>query len=283
MKRSFLLFTALIIGLLPFSTVGYAQTEEPAQENEAAVEVEPLLPYEAYTVKAYTITLFGGSFSGTRYLENIPLGPDTYYGEGFRDIMGYNGEVLEVSRDYQHYDAAHKEIDPGTTIGGRLGIYISDDFHLDLVGSYSTGKAVTTMLYKPDPADPSKNVRKTVDEDPDFSVYKGGINLMYDARPATIWGAVPHIGFGLGGIINRYSELEDITGLYLQGIFGLKYEVVKNLSLTGQVDVSTFAFKVEELGYSNMVAYTSFNVGLCWYIDVVPEQVRAARYARDQR
>ena len=93
-----------------------------------------------------------------------------------------------------------------------------------------------------------------------------------------MFGVTPRLGFGLGGVINRYSELEDITGLYLQGLFGLEYELFDNLSISGQVDVSTFAFQVEELGYSNMVAYKTYSLGISWFIDVIPPQVRAARY-----
>ena len=108
---------------------------------------------------------------------------------------------------------------------------------------------------------------------------KGGLALMYDARPATFFGIMPRLGFGLGGIINRYTYLEDKTALYLEGNFGLSYELFDDFNLTGQVDLTSFAFQVDELGYSNMVNYATFSLGVSWFIDVVPAEVRAAHQA----
>ena len=279
MKRSPAL--CLIAGLCLLWPAATAMAQEAAGEGDAeAAPAAPLLKYEDYTVKAYTLSFFGGGFSGTTYMENQELWPRTVLEEGANDIIAYNGQVLDVSRDVRHYDAAHKKIDPGNTYGLRVGIYISDDFHLDLVGSYAQGTAVTTMLYTPDPdGAPDVKSRLTVDTDDGFEVYMGGMNLVYEARPATFFDIVPRLGFGLGGVINRYSALEDVTALYLQGLVGLDYEVVHNLSLTAQADLSIFAYQVEELGYSNMVNYANFTLGLSWFIDVIPPQVRAARYA----
>ena len=154
MKRSlFLLFLAgLCIGWL---VVPVAAQDVPAEDAEATAadseDFEPNLKYDDYTVKAYTLSFFGGGFSGTTYLENQELWPRTVLTEGANDIVAYSGDVLQVSRDVNHYDAAHKKIEPGNVFGARVGIYIADNFHLDLVGSYATGKAVTSMLYTPDP------------------------------------------------------------------------------------------------------------------------------------
>ena len=57
---------------------------------------------------------------------------------------------------------------------------------------------------------------------------------------------------------------------------------MKNLSLLGQVDLTTFAFDVDELGYSNIVKYTTFTLGLTWFIDVIPANVRAEHLAELQ-
>lgn len=244
-------------------------------------EVEEL-EWGDYTVKAYTLTVWGGGFSGATYLDNAPLGERTVLTDGAGDILGYDGEVLEEStpRYADFYDAARKEIKSGDSFGARIGIYIADDFHLDLMGSYATGEAVTSMLYTEDPVNaPNRSERVVVDVDPGFKVYRGGLALMYNAHPAEFFGIVPRLGFGLGGIINRYSELADKTALYLEGNFGLNYEIFKDVEIGAQVDLTSFAFEVDELGYSNMVNYTTYSVGLSWFIDRVPEQVRAAHIA----
>jgi hypothetical protein len=258
---------------------------EPTDEQEEQVAAsEENLKYEDYTVKAYSLSFFGGNFSGATYLENQELGPRTVLTPGAGDIISYSGDVLwESTAKYANglniYDAAHKEIESGPAFGGRVGIYISRDFHLDLLGTYATGKAVTTMLYRPDENDRDNSYRVVVDEDDGFKMVKGGLALMYDARPATFFGIMPRLGFGLGGIINRYSYLEDKTALYLEGNFGLNVELFKNFTLSGQADVTTFAYEVDELGYSNMVNYVTYSLGISWFIDVVPDEVRAAHLA----
>lgn len=254
---------------------------DTGQEVVTTSEVEEL-EWSDYTIKAYTLSLWGGSFSGATYLDNKELGPRTVLTEGAGDIIGYDGEVLPESTGplKPFYDAARKEIKAGDAFGARIGIYIADDFHLDLNGSYASGEAVTSMIFTDDPINaPDEKLRVQVDSDPGFKVYRGGISLMYNARPATTFGIVPRLGFGIGGIINRYSALEDKTGLYLEGNFGLTYELFDDIELAGQVDLTTFSFEVDELGYSEMVNYTTFSVGLSWFLDRVPEQVRAAHIA----
>ncbi len=269
---------------------GQTDQEESPPAETADQEAPPLAPelipeevltYEDYSVKAYTLTFFAGQFSGAKYLENMNLAERTILTEGAGDIMGFDGEVLLVSQDPLHYTGAHKEIKEGPAYGGRIGIYVSDDFHLDLLGTYASGEAVTTMLYTPDPENfPNKSERIEVDRDDGYQMLKGGLALMYDATPATFFGIVPRLGFGLGGIINRYSELSDVTGLYLEGNFGLNYELFDNFQIGGQVDLTNYAYDVEELGYSNMVNFVTFSLGLTVFLDVIPPEVRASHLAQ---
>ncbi len=284
----FVLFPAVLVMALAFFPVSgavFAQetpsgAEIPSEiDTEDAIieeEVEEVLEFSDYMVKAYTLTPYFGYFSGATYLESQELGDRTVLTPGAGDVLGYDGNVLPESQDPDHYDAPNKEIESGPAFGIRIGLYAAQDFHLDLAGTYATGKAVTTMLYTPDENDPSKNRRMVVDEDDGFSMIKGGLHLGYDARPATFWGLTPKLGFGLGGLINRYSVIEDKTALYLEGNFGLTTKLFSNVSLTGQIDLTTFAFQVDELGYSNLTKYTTFSLGLTWYLDVVPAEVRTA-------
>ena len=283
--------TVLALAMAFFLSAGVLFAQEPPAATETPSEtdtetpnieeeVEEILEYSDYMVKAYTLTPFYGYFSGGTYLENQELGERTVQADGAGDIIGFDGEVLAESRDIDHYDAAHKDIESGPAYGLRVGIYANEDFHLDLAGTYATGKVVTTMLYTPDTDLPDQKSRVQVDEDDGYSLIKGGVHLGYDARPATFWGITPKLGFGLGGLINRYTYLEDQTALYLEGNLGLTAKLFGNVDLTGQVDLTSFAFQVDELGYSNFVKYTTFSLGLTWYLDVVPEEVRAAHQAQ---
>lgn len=264
-----------------------AAPDTTAEDSDVAVKA---LEWKDYKVKGYSLSLYGGHFSGATYLDLMPLAPRTQLGEGAGNILGYDGLPLAESinmqnpnADLREYNAPRKEIEPGTAIGGRVGIYVADDFHLDLVGNYMSGRALTTMLYNPDSTDPRNEwTRVEVDEDTGFRAYKGGLSLMYDARPATILGATPLLGFGLGGIINRYSQLEDKTALYLESNFGLSFQPMDDLRIIARADMAIFAFEVDELGYSNMVSYKNFTVGAAWFIDTVPGDVRAKHLA-DQK
>jgi len=259
-----------------------ADTEE-AEPGGIVLPEDEALTYGDYTVKAYTITAFAGNFSGATYLDNKPLGPRTLLAPGYGDIMGFDGSVLRVSQDATHYTGAQKEIQTGPGYGGRIGIYISDDFHLDLSATFASAKVITTMLYTKNPdTEPEVKERIQVDEDPGYNMIKGGLALMYDATPAKFFGLVPRLGFGLGGLINRYSELSDVTGLYLEGNFGLNAHIAKNLQFGAQVDVTNFAFEVEELGYSNMVNYVTYTFGITWFLDALPPSVRAAHLAEEK-
>jgi hypothetical protein len=278
--------------VLAFALPGLGAAHAAAQEAPAATLVtdkaqNPTAPasdkplaWKDYRVKGYSLSLFGGHFSGARYLDLMPLAPRTVQTPGAGDILGYDGNVLAESIDppgsVRKYTAARKEIEAGTAIGGRIGIYVADDFHLDLVGNYMSGRAVTTMLHNPDPGIATNTwTRIEVDEDTGFRAYKGGLSLMYDARPATFFGMTPMIGFGLGGVINRYSEIPDKTALYLEGNFGISVQPMDNLKIIGRADLAVFAFEVDELGYSNMVGYRNLTVGAAWFFDRVPTDVRA--------
>ncbi len=278
-----------------------ADDSGPEPSSQGAV-----LDYKDYAVKAYRLEIFGGSFSGGTYYDSQPIQDRTVITPGSDPLFAYNpdGSGLLVSGlwvdkngsiVYPHldddfpnrlyYNAPRKEIKSGPVYGGRIGIYIADRFHLDLLGLYASGDAVTTMLYDQDgeAGDEYQPTRITIEKDTGFKVFMGGIDAMYDAVPATFFGLTPHIGFGLGALINRYTYLEDKTALYLKGNFGLSTRAGDNLDLFARAEVATFAFDVDELGYSNMVGYTNFTLGASWFIDVLPPAVRAKHDAALQR
>ncbi len=171
----------------PNDQVESPPAEEPVQEATVPIP-EEVLTYEDYSVKAYTLTFFGGQFSGAKYLENMNLAERTKLTEGAGDIRAFDGGILLESQDPIHYTGAHKEINSGPAYGGRIGIYVSDNFHLDILGTYATGEAVTTMLYTSDPENfPEKAERIEVDRDNGYKMMKGGLALMYDAKPATFF------------------------------------------------------------------------------------------------
>jgi hypothetical protein len=295
---AFLALAALGTGVAPAAAqeapAPAVKVTDPATKSatntveDPAAEIEKVLEWKDYKVKGYSLSAYGGSFSGAMYLDLPALDPKTVLTPGAGDILAYDGGIVAESIDppgsIRRYTAAQKEIEPGNMFGGSVGIYVADDFHVDLVGSYMSGRAVTTMLYNPDPeVGTSTWNRVEVDEDAGFRAYKGGLSLMYDARPATVFGVTPVIGFGLGGVINRYSELEDKTALYLEGNFGFSVQPMDNLKVIGRADLSVFAYDVDELGYSNMVGYRNLSLGVAWFLDTVPAEARAKHEAEARK
>jgi len=268
---------------------------------------EYVLDYGDYTVKGYSLSFGGGIFTGATYLDLQPFGDRTAYPRntgddlGAGDILGYDNLPLDVSRargsdDLFLFNEARKEIKSGPAFSGRVGIYVAEHFHLDVVGSYATGEAEVSMVYRGETNDdftqgqryigselekniPLEHRNPAAFVDEGFSVIKGGLGLMYDAEPARFFGITPRLGFGLGGIINSYSHLKDKTALYLEGTFALDYGVARNLDVFVQADLATFAFEIEELGYRDMVKYTTFTFGVTWFNDVLPTGVREAHMA----
>ena len=159
--------------------------------------------------------------------------------------------------------------------GAQVGIYLSDSFHFDLALTFASATATTDMLNL-NPNDPDNQFIEQIDEDPGVSVITGGAALVYDARSFRLGGIYPFVGFGLGGIINSFTELEDKTGLYFRGLGGLKYDLSRKLIAFVQANLTTFSYPTEELNYTTQVTYLDFYLGLALFIDTLPPEVRAA-------
>lgn len=285
--------------LLTVSAAAWAQ--DPVPETEVVPEEEQSdLPIgeqaeeqaegqteeqEEYSVKAYSISFWGGWFSGTTFLDLQPLADRTQVEEGSNEVYKYNGAGVFTPQELDFgtwkYDGARKEIEPGPMVGVRLGIYVSENFHLDLVGAYGKTEAKTTFINS-DPENPSSPYREVPREDPqtegsleidgsrdpNVSIFIGGGRMVYDAKSVKFLGFSPSIGFGIGGIINRFSHLEDKTGLYFELSGGLNYTLFKNFLLNLEFSALTFSFSREELQYGKQVAYMGARLGLTWMIPV---------------
>lgn len=316
MKNSLLPALALLLGIGPVVVCGPAIAQDDTadavgDQDLPSAYVEPdeeyVLDYSDYTVKGFSLSFGGGLFPGATYLDLQPIGERTTYpintGDdlGPGDILGFDNLPLEVSRARGSdglflFDAAQKEIKSGPCFSGRVGIYIAENFHLDVVGTYATGEVEVSMVYRGETNDyfangkryygvdlernkPTELQNPAAFTDDGFSVVKGGLGLMYDATPARFFGITPRLGFGLGGIINAYSQLEDKTAFYLEGTIALDYELGHSIDVFAQADLTTFAFELDEIGYSEMVKYSMYTFGVRFFFDVLPPGVREAYVA----
>ncbi len=277
MKSRLFQATLCVLALTLFAASAYAQDADAANPLEADTEAEPEYTWDDFAVKAYTIQIFGGAFNGDRYLD-LPVKLDrTQVEEGTDWVMGYDGRVWTPDRlDYDVYDGPIKTLENGYTLGAKVGSYLSDNFHVDLSLSYSASEAQLTMENMDDP----ENVfREEIDRDAGVQIFRGGISMMYDLQKFDLWGIYPYFGFGFGGVIVRYSALEDVGALYLVGSGGLKRHIAGATSAFIQFDLTNYSMSRHELHYTKSVTFTDIVFGLSFFIDTVPQDVRALHEA----
>jgi hypothetical protein len=268
------LYVALIwVTALLLTATPATPQDTAADPLEAAKTVDPET-WSDYSVKAYTIQFFGGRFGGAEYL-NLPAQPNPRTREeiGANRVMGFDGSWWEINElDYNIFQAPIKQIEDGTTFGMKIGSYLADHFHIDLVFSYTRTEAVLTML---NTEDRFSHVREEIDRDTNVQIYRGALQLMYDLDQANLYGVRPYVGFGFGGIINRFSALDDVGELYLVGTLGFRREISGLLSGFVEGNLTAFSMSREELHYTKSVTYSDIAAGISFYLDRVPADIRA--------
>jgi len=254
-SKRLMMLMAVSIACLAAATAS-AQTDTEA-------ETEPPLEELTSRVKNISISFSGGYYSGTTYL-NLPIIDErAQLADGSNTVTLFNSEELNLGteRPTNGFDAPVKQIDPGEIYRLNIGFYLSDSFHIDLNASYSRAKAVLSMARFEDDLFIERVYGQELDqwyegfynetrfaggsEDSNFKSYMGGINLSYDAHALKILWLTPYFGTGFGGIINRFSVLEDKTALYFQLIGGLALPLGESLRVNAQFSATTFAFPTE--------------------------------------
>ena len=247
-----------------------AQVDAEAENGE--------VPEAEYRLKRITLSFYGGSFSGGSFLELPRPGDRTMVAEGSDDLYQYDGTVFQneeylpmIQKRYYktQFFAPIKKIEPGTMFGGRIGFYLSEEFHLDIRLAFAKSKATTSLLYD-NPADfqMPEPTRLIVDEDTNFKSFLVGTDLSYDLRTLRMLGVTPFIGCGFGGIINRFSYLDDKTALYFELTGGLIYELSQSLKVQASYTATMLSFDTLELEYGKQVTYGLAAVGVSWLFDV---------------
>lgn len=227
------------------------------------------VPEAIYRLKKISLRLSGGTFSGGTFFELPTPGPRTQVDLGSDPVYRYDGTVF-TTLDPRFYSAPLKEIKSSTQFGGTIGFYLTDEFHLDIQLATASSKAVTSFLFADPHTAEADTVRIQVDEDPGFRTLMGGVGLAFDANSLAVAGVTPTAGCAFGGIINRFTQLEDKTALYFQVNLGLYHDFGPKLRASTQFSATTFSFAREELTYGQRVTYTSFSLGLSYMIDMIP-------------
>jgi len=272
------LFLALTCSLaMALSVEAVAQeppTADPLDDEGVVADT-----WDSYLVKSYSIQVFGGLFGGDRYLDLPVMGQQTEVEEGTQRVMSYDGTWWELDElDYTRYDGPVKTIEDGLTAGVHIGTYLADSFHMDLTLSYTRTEAFLTMV---DKSDRDNMVTEEIDRDDNVQILRASLKMMYDLDNVRMLGTSPYLGFGFGGVITRFSNLDDRGGLFLVGSAGIRREIARDISAFIQFDVTAMAMDRDELHYNKTVAFTDITAGLSLFLDVVPGDVRS-RHLADQ-
>ncbi|HPF34519.1 MAG TPA: hypothetical protein P5571_02985 [Candidatus Krumholzibacteria bacterium] len=268
-KRA-LLLTFLLLALLVAALPVLAQ-EEPAPDpaDAAAMAEEP-----ESSIKKFAFSFSAGTYSGATFFE-LPVQDDRAAVEqGAHTVTLYNGEVMELPDGLtpNRLDAPRKEIESGSFFEGRIGFYLSDAFHIDLTGGLALAEANLSMMQIEDGL-PVARITGTEAEgyrDSGVTSFMGGLQLGYDGHALKTLGLTPNFGMGLGGIINRFSVLEDKTALFFQLYGELMRPLSSNLQAKARVTATSYSFQTEEVHYTEQLTTTTLTLGLTWLIDAKP-------------
>lgn len=264
MSRRMMTAFACAVLVMAAAVTAAAQTTDPTAD-EAGAAAEP-----TSAIKRISISLFGGYNSGGTFYELPEMDERAQLAENSNLVYLFDGTTENIGEELtaDGLTAPKKEIDSGNTYGGKIGFYLSDSFHVDLVGSISKGDAQLTAL-RLDDWEPVG--RELLDVDEKFTMYMGGIGLTYDAHNLKILGLTPYFGLGLGGVINRFDTLEDKTSLYFQFIGGLSHPLFSSdFWLDVGMRATTFSFETEEQEYSEQFTNVQLTAGLTLLFDVKP-------------
>lgn len=243
------------------------------------------------TSKIKTISLnFGvGYYSGCTYFELPLIHPNAQIAEGSNNLWLFDGEYLDLGTgpvDANRYlDAPIKKINPGSLFSANIGFYLSENFHVDLSASLAKSTADITLIEVNDEI-PGERFQPTGDHDffqnnprfqgdnpfhdDNFTLYSGGLTIIYDAANLRKAFMLPYFGVGLGGVINRFSALEDKTALYFQFVTGAFIPITDNLKINAEIRATTYSLSTEEVVYAKEIFNATFTIGATWMIDVKP-------------
>jgi hypothetical protein len=257
------LFTVLIL-VLACSVATAQDTPDPVDEDA---------PTSA--IKKITISFDGGTYSGAQYFDLPILDDRAQLEEGTNVVTLFNNDELDLGNEIPADDgfaAPRKEIGSGQSFAARVGFYLNDSFHVDLLGSLAIAEAKFSAIEYRDGL-PLGRVGGTEEMgwvDKGFKAYQGGVQLGFDAHNLKRFGLVPSFGMGFGGIINRFSVLEDKTALYFQLYGELSHSLGEHFKLTSRYTATTYSLNTEEVEYAEQVTTFNMTLGFTWLFDAKP-------------
>ncbi len=242
--------TLLVLALLLTSCAltASAQTETLLSDED---EGEPL-----FRVQRIELSIFGGPSAGEKYLE-LPPPLNELTNDTAEDlILDFSGQVPDPP-----VVAPKKELLGGWTLGGKASFYLSPNFGLELYGRYAKadvvfeGRRVIDEIIQP--------AREEIDRT-SITTYAGGGNIIYHIGRERKHPIRPFVNMGFGGLIHRFPDTDDVTGLYF--LYGGGFDFPIRGSFRGFLAVHStlFTWETDEVALDPNVQIPMATVGLTW-------------------
>ncbi len=245
------------------------------QDSPAGADDTALPDAPTSAIKRIAISFSGGTYSGATFFKLPPLDDRAQLEEGTNIITLFNGEELDLGEEVpvdEGFGAPVKKIDSGHFVEGRIGFYLNESFHLDLVGGLVLADASLSVLQY-DGGEPLGRITGTVENgflDTGHTAFMGGFQFGYDGHQLKKFGLTPNFGLGFGGIIDRFTVLEDKTALFFQLFGELSYPAFDNIEIRARVTTTTYSFRTEEVRYTEQITASNFTLGFTWLFDANP-------------
>ena len=244
-------------GLL--SVLLLAWSGQPALAQTADEEEEPLL--RVYRIE---MSLYGGMMGGDTYL-SLPAPLDDLTNDTARDdILDFSGEVPDPP-----VQAPEKEIETGYVVGGRVSFFLNENFGMQLFGEFGQADAVFRgrRVIEEEIVDEVTEIDRAT-----MTTFAGGAKAVYHLGRERRNPRRPFVHLGFGGILNQFSDTDDVAALYFTAGGGYGFPIAGSVRGFVSADLRLYTWETDEVSLDASLLFPSVSAGITWRYNV-PDEV----------
>jgi len=251
----------------------------PARAQQGTDSEEEAL----FRVQRIEISVFGSWLGGVTYLDlPAPLTPLTN-DTAANNILDFSGEVPRPLGPNSTVLAPIKEIEPGWQAGMSTVFYLTPNFGIALTGSYGKADATFTgeileIVEEPDPSDPNGTIdvevlhpRSEIDR-ATMTTWAGEAGIIYHILAERKHNTRPFVTLGIGGILNQFTDTDDVSALTWNVGLGLGFPVYGSFRGFIEAGLRFYVWETEEVDLDETLVFPELSAGLTWRY-MVPDEV----------
>ena len=246
--------TALAIALLGLTSGAVsAQTEDEEEENLLRVE-------------RIELSLYGAWVGGDTYLELIAPRDELTNDTGRDDILDFDGLVPDPP-----VEGPKKEIEPGIASGIHAAFFLNPNFAMAIYGEYGRSEAVFSGF---------RSIEGEINEFSEeidratMTTFAGGLEVTYHLGNERRTTRRPFVNLGFGGVLNQFSNTDDVGALYFQSGIGYAFGITESLRGFVGGSIRLYTWETDEVSLDSTLLFPSIRAGLTWRY-LVPEDEAA--------